>query len=116
MGMTRGFMYTISRFAHESFDKEFLSWHIIIDRSFIRRDRHMNFWQEWLRHQLRQFSVKHGGFKAPSHWLKRNHPLLKTMRSDTKVVNGSELLLEHTYFTDSRSSEGLQLADIVTAT
>jgi Protein of unknown function (DUF3800) len=76
----------------------------------------MNFWQEWLRHQLRQFSVKHGGFKAPSHWLKRNHPLLKTMRSDTKVVNGSELLLEHTYFTDSRSSEGLQLADIVTAT
>jgi hypothetical protein len=50
----------------------------------------MNFWQEWLRHQLRQFSVKHGGFKAPSHWLKRNHPLLKTMRSDTKVVNGSD--------------------------
>lgn len=103
---------TISRFADESFDEEFFSWDIIIDRSFIRRDRHMNFWQEWLRHQLRQFSVNHGGFKAPSGWLKRNHPLLKNMRRDTNVVDGSELLLEHTYFADSRPSEGLQLADI----
>src|ERR1700739_781026 len=64
---------TISRFAHESFDEEFVSWDIIIDRSFIKRDRHMNFWQEWLRHQLREFSVNQRGFKAPSVWLKRKH-------------------------------------------
>ncbi|MFL6388385.1 MAG: DUF3800 domain-containing protein [Terriglobales bacterium] len=103
---------TISRFAHESFDAEFASWDIIIDRSFIKRDRHMTFWQEWLRHQLMQFSVNHGGFKAPSAWLNRNHPLLKNMRSDINMVDGSELLLRHTYFANSQPSEGLQLADM----
>jgi Protein of unknown function (DUF3800) len=103
---------TISRFAHESFDQEFLSWDIIIDRSFIKRDRHINFWQEWLRHQLRQFSANHDGFKAPSGWLNRKHPLLKNMRPDNNVVDGAELLLEHTYFADSQAYEGLQLADI----
>jgi len=103
---------TISRFADVAFDEDFVSWDIIIDRSFVSRDRHIVFWQEWLRHQLRQFSVSHGGFRSPSAWIDRTHPVLKDMRQGTNVVDGSELLLKHTYFADSRNYEGLQLADI----
>jgi Protein of unknown function (DUF3800) len=103
---------TISRFADESFDHDFESWDLIIDRSFINRDRHTHFWKEWLRHQLNQHSKIHGGFKVPAAWVDRNHPVLRGMRPGTKLVDGSTLFGEHMYFADSERSEGVQLADI----
>jgi hypothetical protein len=103
---------TFSSFADQSFDQEFAAWDIVIDRSFIKHDRHMHFWLEWLRHQLRQYSVMHGGFKAPAIWMKRDHPVMRNLISGTNLVDGSILFGKRTYFEDSQSYEGLQLADI----
>ncbi len=103
---------TIFRFSDCSFDNDFEEWDIAIDRSYIKRERHMHFWIEWLRHQLGTYARNHGPFKMPSAWLERGHPVTRNLHAGTNILDGSELFGKRTYFADSQSSEGIQLSDI----
>jgi hypothetical protein len=102
-GVFESIQNTISRFDDESFDREFESWDIVIDRSFIKHERHMHFWLEWLRHQLRRYASTHGAFKAPSAWAKRGHPVMRNLIPGTNLVDGSLLFGKRTYFADSQA-------------
>ena len=46
----------IVRFAEPEFGSEFENIEFVIDRSFIQRDEHFQFWKEWLRADLMKSS------------------------------------------------------------
>ena len=44
--------HSIMRFMEPEDDVEYLPMNVLIDRSFIQREQHINFWREWLRNGL----------------------------------------------------------------
>jgi Protein of unknown function (DUF3800) len=105
--VNEGIQHTIVSFMDPEDDPEFEELDIVIDASFIRRDRHVNFWQEWLRNEL-----FNGQFDVPGTWSQRNHPWRRKYDRGGGVLELSDLFKNHMRFADSRSSEGLQIADI----
>jgi hypothetical protein len=101
--------HAIVRFADPEHDHEFENIEFVIDRSFIRRDEHLTFWNEWLRCDLMKSSradimtIKQWG---PEHPFKRKYRIYKGL-SDYR-----DLFHQHTNFQDSKSAIGLQIADI----
>jgi Protein of unknown function (DUF3800) len=101
--------HSIVQFMDESGDAEFEHIEILIDRSFIEKSTHVEFWKEWLRNLLYSKSVK-DPMMTPKPWSQRNHPLNK-YRSHGVIV-WSDLFRNHVYFGRSEESLGLQVADI----
>jgi len=92
-------------------DAEFENIEILIDRSFIRRDRHLWFWREWLRNALLGRSHKEQGFAVPHTWAERGHPFLRKYGEDG-LFDFRDLFQNHMRFEDSKKVSGLQIADI----
>jgi hypothetical protein len=92
-------------------DPEFENSEIVIDRSFISRERHITFWKEWLRNGLMRPS-RSAGFKTVDTWSKRDHPFNRKYRLGDGLLTFKDLYQKHTRFDDSKKVLGLQVADI----
>lgn len=92
-------------------DAEFENIEIIVDRSFIHRERHVGFWKEWLRTGLSDRTSRTGGFMVPNTWARRGHPFIRKYRKG-RLFNFSNLFRNHLHFSDSKRVSGLQIADM----
>jgi len=100
----------IVRFAEPEFSCEFENIEFAIDRSFIHREEHLQFWKAWLRADLMKPS-RIGTFIAIKNW-PPDHPFNRKYRVYKGLVNLNDLFQKHTDFHDSKSMIGLQIADI----
>ena len=97
-------------FYDEEYDAEFENIEILIDRSFINRERHIIFWKEWLRNGLVGRNHRGEAFIIPDEWAKRNHPFVRKY-DDNGICEFNDLYHKHMRFEDSRREIGLQIAD-----
>lgn len=102
--------HSILRFMEPEDDIEYLAMKILIDRSFIHREQHINFWREWLRNGLSKSSRP--PMIIPNTWRPRNHPFIQTYELHPGLLNFNKLILDDTGFFPSHEHPGLQLADI----
>ena len=103
--------HSIAYYMEPSDDGEFENIEVVIDRSFIVRDRHIWFWREWLRSHLSTRMHSGKGTIIPHTWAQREHPFLRKYGSDG-LFNLSDLFRNHMKFRDSKQLAGLQIADI----
>ncbi len=75
--------HAIAYFLEPDEDHEFEEIEITVDQSFIRRERHIEFWLEVLRLGLSNRSTTGRSFMVPTEWRERNHPFC---RSTTVMV------------------------------
>lgn len=98
--------HSIIMFADEPDAHEFEDTEIIIDKSFIRKEAHGEFWREWLRTQL---------FKkvwmTPKEW-SSDHPFNKKYRQSPGFLETRDLFRNHMKFAESDEVMGVQIADI----
>jgi hypothetical protein len=99
----------IFRFAQPEFNHEFENIEFVIDKSFIQRDEHLQFWKEWLRADLMKSSRR--GIMTLKEW-PPDHPFKKKYRIYKGLSDYRDLFHNHTVFRDSKSAIGLQVADI----
>jgi hypothetical protein len=99
----------IFRFAEPEFSSEFENIEFVIDKSFIHRDQHLEFWKEWLRADLMKSS--RGPFMTIKEW-PPDHPYKKKYMMQKGLYDYRDLFHNHTVFRDSKSTIGLQVADI----
>jgi hypothetical protein len=104
------FQHAICRFADTEHSYEFQNIEIAIDRSFIHRDEHREFWKAWLGAALRT-KGRTGVFMTPKEW-PPNHPFKQKYGTHKGLSDYSDLFYKHTDFRDSKSMVGLQIADI----
>jgi hypothetical protein len=102
--------HSIMRFMEPEDDVEYLPMNVLIDRSFIQREQHINFWREWLRNGLTKSSRP--PMIIPNTWRLRNHPFIHTYEIHPGLLNFNKLMLDDTDFFLSHEHTGLQLADI----
>ncbi|MDI3254808.1 MAG: DUF3800 domain-containing protein [Bacillota bacterium] len=102
--------HSIMRFMEPEDDGEYLSMNVLIDRSFIQREQHINFWREWLRNGLCKSSRP--PMIIPNTWKARNHPFIQAYEIRPGLLNFNKLILNDTDFFRSHEHAGLQLADI----
>jgi hypothetical protein len=103
--------HAIAYFLEPDEDHEFEEIEITVDQSFIRRERHIEFWQEVLRLGLSNRSTTGRSFMVPTEWRERNHPFCRKYNRDG-YRDYTDLYRKHLVFTDSRTSIGIQIADI----
>jgi hypothetical protein len=99
----------IVRFADPEFSSEFENIEFVIDRSFIHKDEHLQFWKEWLRADLMKSS--RGAIFSIKNW-PPEHPYKRKYRVYKGLTDYRDLFQNHTSFQDSKSMIGLQVADI----
>jgi hypothetical protein len=99
----------IVRFAEPEFSSEFENIEFVIDKSFIQRDEHLQFWKEWLRADLMKSS--RGSIMTVKEW-PPDHPYKKKYMMHKGLYDYRDLFHNHTVFRDSKSMIGLQVADI----
>ncbi len=99
----------IVRFADPEFSREFENIEFVIDKSFIQRDEHLQFWKEWLRADLMKSSRE--SIMTIKEW-PPDHPYKKKYMMHKGLYDYRDLFREHTVFRDSKSVVGLQIADI----
>ena len=99
----------IVRFAEPEFSKEFENIEFVIDKSFIQRDEHLQFWKEWLRADLMKSSRP--SIMTIKQW-PPDHPYKKKYMLHKGLYDYRDLFHNHTVFCDSKSVIGLQVADI----
>jgi hypothetical protein len=102
--------HSIMRFMEPEDDAEYLPINVLIDRSFIQREQHINFWREWLRNGLSKSSRP--PMIIPNTWRPRNHPFIQAYEIHPGLLNFNKLMLDDTGFFLSHEHAGLQLADI----
>lgn len=102
--------HSIMRFMEPADDVEYLPMNILIDRGFIQREQHINFWREWLRNGLSKISRP--PMIIPNTWRPRNHPFIRTYEVRPGLLNFNNLMHGDTGFFLSHEHTGLQLADI----
>jgi hypothetical protein len=103
--------HSIVLFAHEAHDSEFEEIELLIDKSFIGKSSHLDFWHEWLRHFLYNQSTKEP-IMTIREWANRDHPFRRKYRVSEGVLHLSDLYRNHMKFVDSRDVPGVQIADI----
>lgn len=101
----------IIRFADEAHDSEFENIEILIDRSFVAKSTHIEFWQEWLRNYLFSKSKKEP-FATITQWRERDHPFLRKYKSAGGMINWTDLYRNHVHFVNSQDLPGIQIADV----
>ena len=101
--------HAIVRFADAEFSSEFENIEFVIDRSFIQRDEHLDFWKEWLRADLMKSS--RASIMTIKQW-PPDHPYRKKYMIHKGLYDYNDLFRNHTAFYDSKSTIGLQVADI----
>jgi hypothetical protein len=99
----------IVRFAEPEFSREFENIEFVIDKSFIQRDEHLQFWKEWLRADLMKSSRE--SIMTIKEW-PPDHPYKKKCMMHKGLYDYRDLFHDHTVFRDSKSVIGLQIADI----
>ena len=82
----------------------------LIDRSFIHREQHLNFWREWLRNSIGGSSMP--PTMIPNTWRPRKHPFTETHTVRPGLLDLRPLLHDNTGFFRSHEHTGLQIADI----
>lgn len=99
----------IVRYAESEFSSEFENIEFVIDRSFIQRDEHLQFWKEWLRADLMKSSRR--SIMTVKEW-PPDHPYKKKYMIHKGLYDYRDLFHNHTVFQNSKSVIGLQVADI----
>ena len=102
----------ICAFLERGFDLEFENIEIAVDRSFIKEPGPINFWLEYHRIAHLNRAKKGQAILVPRDWRLRNHPYHRKYRKETGITNLADLLRNHMSFVDSRTSIGIQVADI----
>jgi|SRR5579872_1745305 len=97
------------RFAEPEFNREFENIEFVIDKSFIQRDEHLQFWKEWLRADLMKSSRE--SIMTIKQW-PSDHPYKKKYMMHKGLYDYRDLFHNHTAFQDSKAVIGLQVADI----
>jgi hypothetical protein len=102
----------ICAFLEEEYDKEFENVEIAFDRSFIKEPGPINFWLEY--HRIAHLNRAYRGqaLLVPREWRFRNHPYHHKYRKEAGITDFSDLLRNHMNFVDSKTSVGIQVADI----
>jgi hypothetical protein len=103
--------HAIAYFLDVEDDEEFEKLEIHLDQSFIRRERHLQFWQEVLRLGLANRSRLGRHFMVPRQWRERNHPFHRKYGRDG-YRGYTSLYRDDLKFQDSKRSVGIQIADI----
>jgi hypothetical protein len=103
--------HSIILFGDEVNDCEFEDIEICIDKSFIGRPTHVEFWHEWLRNFLYNKSKKEPTMVIKE-WSSRDHPYHRKYKSSGGVCDRSDLFRNHVKFVDSKDVLGVQIADI----
>lgn len=106
-----GLQYSIARFRRAEFDSEFEDLGILIDRSFIKEKRHIEFWHEFLRNRLYNISTRRP-LITPRQWNERGHPFSRKFSKGDGLLVTTDLFRHGMRFEDSKVSSGLQFADI----
>ncbi|MCU1240489.1 MAG: hypothetical protein JWO71_1215 [Candidatus Acidoferrum typicum] len=97
---------------HDSkFEQEFDDFEIVIDRGFIRNAEHEVFWREFLRTYVTN-RCRREPLGTPEEWKKTNHIFERKYARDENQIDLTTLMRDSTYFSDSKMTEGLQIADI----
>ena len=98
-------------FHDERFESEFADFELAIDRSFILRREHEVFWRESFRgYSVNKFREK--PFIYPEHWAKGRHVFERMCTNADGELDLAPIFRDRTYFVDSASSEGVQIADV----
>jgi hypothetical protein len=103
--------HSIVMFGDEADDCEFEDIEICIDKSFIGRPTHVEFWHEWLRNFLYNKSKREPTIVIRE-WSDRNHPFHRKYKSAGGICDWSDLFRNHVKFADSKDVLGVQIADI----
>lgn len=98
--------HSIVLFADEPDEHEFEDIEILIDRSFIKKERHIEFWSEWLRAFLFR-----GSWMTPKEWSEA-HPFNRKYRGRPGLLDMGDLFRNHMRFVESKETQGIQIADI----
>lgn len=106
-----GLQHSIVRFLDVKDDPEFDEVGILIDRSFVKQKEHIQFWHEHLRNRLYNISIRRR-LVTPRQWNDRNHPFTRQYSTGKGVLVTTDLFRNNMRFEDSKTSAGLQLADI----
>jgi hypothetical protein len=99
--------HSIARFLEPKDDSEFNNIEIVIDKSFIRREQHLVFWQHWLTQRMRNDASI---LSVPGEWRQRDHPF--NCYSEDGICNLTPVFRDHMGFKESHEHIGLQIADI----
>ena len=102
---------SIVQFAEEEHDSEFENVEILIDRSFISKQKHDTYWREWLRSALLLESKKEPTLTIKE-WSTRDHPFVRKYRKRPGILDWMDLFRNNMRFVDSRDVVGIQIADI----
>ncbi len=102
--------HTVIHYSEAEDDADYQLMNILIDRSFIREEQHINFWREWLRSNLTKSSMP--PTLIPNTWRPRNHPFTQAYSVRSGLLNLRPLLHDNTGFFRSHKHTGLQIADI----
>ena len=102
---------TIIHYHDSKFEQEFDDFEIVIDRGFIRNREHEVFWREFFRTYVTN-RCRREPLGTPEEWKKTNHVFERKYSNNENQIDLTALLRDSTYFSDSRLTEGLQIADI----
>jgi len=108
LAIAQAVQYAVLGFMEPEDDVEFENIEISIDRSFIKEERPITFWKEFIRLSHLNRSRSNVAFQIPNTWKHRDH---------RKYDGGgyrdfTDLYRNHLNFVDSRSTVGIQIADI----
>jgi hypothetical protein len=98
-------------FHEERFESEFADFEIAIDRGFIRSPEHEVFFREFFRGYFVNTS-REKPFRYPEHWVNGQHVFEHMCSHADGELDLAPIFRDRTYFVDSASSEGVQVADI----
>jgi hypothetical protein len=101
---------TLVHYSDPEHDADYQSMNILIDRSFIHREQHLNFWREWLRNSIGGSSMP--PTIIPITWRPRKHPFTEAHTIRPGLLDLRPLLHDNTGFFRSHEYTGLQIADI----
>jgi hypothetical protein len=111
LAIAQAVQYSVLAFMEPEDDVEFENIEISVDRSFIKEKRPTLFWKEFIRLAHIDRSRKRIAFQIPNTWRARNHPFHRKYDGGG-YRDFTDLFRNHLTFVDSRTSVGIQIADI----
>ncbi len=102
----------ICAFLEQEYDHEFENIEIAIDRSFIKERGPITFWLEYVRLAHLNRAKKGQAVFVPKDWRLRDHPYHRKYRKEPGITDFGDLLRDHMNFVDSKTSIGIQIADV----
>jgi len=110
--ITEAIQLMICAFLDQEYDKEFENIEIAIDRSFIKEPGPTDFWVEYHRIAHLDRAKKGQATLIPRDWRLRDHPYHRKYQKEAGITDLGDLLHNHMNFVDSKTSIGIQAADI----